>query len=51
MFEEERLVVAKDANVRNEDSFDIYDPRNPINKRRREEGKPEKPTSRQGRRH
>ena len=27
---------AKDANIRDEDTFDIYDPRNPINKRRRE---------------
>ena len=24
--------------MQNEDTFDIYDPRNPINKRRREEG-------------
>ena len=31
-------MVAKDANVQNEDTFDIYDPRNPINKRRRDEG-------------
>ncbi|CAG2101793.1 unnamed protein product, partial [Medioppia subpectinata] len=31
--------LAKDANLRNEeDWYDIYDPRNPINKRRREEG-------------
>ena len=36
---EEELVLAKDANLRNEeDWYDIYDPRNPINKRRREEG-------------
>ena len=34
-------MVAKDANVQNEDTFDIYDPRNPLNKRRREEGKPQ----------
>ena len=27
---------AKDANMRDEDTFDIYDPRNPINQRRRE---------------
>ena len=38
-FADEKVVaVAKDANVQNEDTFDIYDPRNPINKRRREEG-------------
>jgi peptidyl-prolyl cis-trans isomerase SDCCAG10 len=36
---EDDPVLAKDANMRNEeDWFDIYDPRNPINKRRREEG-------------
>ena len=34
---EEKLVLAKDANVQNEDTFDIYDPRNPLNKRRRGE--------------
>lgn len=34
---EEENVLAKDANLRNEeDWYDIYDPRNPINKRRRE---------------
>ena len=36
--EEKTVLVTKDANVQNEDTFDIYDPRNPINKRRREEG-------------
>ena len=35
---DEKLVLAKDANIQNEDTFDIYDPRNPLNKRRREEG-------------
>lgn len=36
---EEEQILAKDANLRNEeDWYDIYDPRNPINKRRREEG-------------
>ena len=36
---EEKIVRAKDANIQNEDTFDIYDPRNPLNKRRRgEEG-------------
>ncbi len=34
---EERLVLAKDANKKDEDTYDIYDPRNPINKRRRGE--------------
>lgn len=34
---EEKLVLAKDANIQNEDTFDIYDPRNPLNKRRRGE--------------
>ncbi|XP_028661302.1 spliceosome-associated protein CWC27 homolog isoform X1 [Erpetoichthys calabaricus] len=29
----------KDANVQDEDTFEIYDPRNPVNKRRREESK------------
>ena len=38
-FSEERWAVSKDASVQNEDTFDIYDPRNPINKRRREDGK------------
>jgi len=28
--------LAKDANIANEDTFEIYDPRNPINQRRRE---------------
>ncbi len=32
------MVLAKDANMQNEDTFDIYDPRNPLNKRRRGEG-------------
>lgn len=29
----------KDANIRDEDTYEIFDPRNPINKRRREESK------------
>lgn len=36
---EDEIVLAKDANAigsKEEDWFDIYDPRNPINKRRRE---------------
>ena len=36
--DEKTVMVAKDANIQNEDTFDIYDPRNPINKRRRDEG-------------
>ena len=35
---EEEVRAAKDANMRNdEDWFDIHDPRNPINKRRRDD--------------
>lgn len=35
---EDEIVLARDANIRNEeDWYDIYDPRNPINKRRRNE--------------
>ena len=30
---------AKDASVQDEDTFEIYDPRNPINQRRREASK------------
>lgn len=29
----------KDANVQDEDTYEIFDPRNPINKRRREASK------------
>ena len=36
-FTEERWALARDTSVQNEDTFDIYDPRNPLNKRRREE--------------
>ena len=32
-------VLAKDANTKDDDWFDIYDPRNPLNKRRREKAK------------
>lgn len=32
-------VLAKDANTKGDDWFEIYDPRNPINKRRREASK------------
>jgi peptidyl-prolyl cis-trans isomerase SDCCAG10 len=36
-FESNDPVQAKDANRKDDDWFDIYDPRNPINKRRREQ--------------
>ena len=35
-FESDDPVLAKDANTKDDDWFDIYDPRNPLNKRRRE---------------
>ena len=38
-FEAERAILAKDANTKGDDWFDIYDPRNPVNKRRREQTK------------
>ena len=38
-FESEDPVLAKDANTKDDDWFDIYDPRNPLNKRRREKKK------------
>lgn len=37
-FDEQSRKV-KDANIPDEDTFEIYDPRNPVNKRRREESK------------
>uniref|UniRef100_A0A8C5PFV3 Spliceosome-associated protein CWC27 homolog n=1 Tax=Leptobrachium leishanense TaxID=445787 RepID=A0A8C5PFV3_9ANUR len=37
--ENEKGPKVKDANVPDEDTFEIYDPRNPVNKRRREESK------------
>ncbi|KAJ7335919.1 hypothetical protein JRQ81_013860 [Phrynocephalus forsythii] len=36
---EDRTRKVKDASVQDEDTFEIYDPRNPVNKRRREESK------------
>lgn len=33
----DNLVVAKDANTKDDDWFEIYDPRNKLNKRRRGE--------------
>ncbi|CAG4963635.1 unnamed protein product [Colias eurytheme] len=35
-FEDKGAVLAKDASTKSDDWFDIYDPRNPINKRKRE---------------
>ncbi|XP_054613872.1 spliceosome-associated protein CWC27 homolog isoform X2 [Dunckerocampus dactyliophorus] len=36
---DEQTHKVKDANMQDEDTFEIYDPRNPVNKRRREESK------------
>ena len=36
-FQTEDPILAKDANTKGDDWFDIYDPRNPLNKRRRKE--------------
>ena len=38
-FENDDPVFAKDANTKDDDWFDIYDPRNPLNRRRREKKK------------
>ena len=38
-FESNTPVLAKDASTKTDDWFEIYDPRNPINKRRREASK------------
>jgi hypothetical protein len=38
-FETNTPVLAKDASTKSDDWFEIYDPRNPINKRRREASK------------
>ena len=35
-FQSDDPIVAKDANTKDDDWFNIYDPRNPLNKRRRE---------------
>jgi len=40
-FESNDPVLAKDASTKDDDWFDIYDPRNPLNKRRREKDKVE----------
>ena len=38
-FESDGPVLAKDASTKDDDWFDIYDPRNPLNQRRREKDK------------
>jgi hypothetical protein len=38
-FETNKPALAKDASTKTDDWFEIYDPRNPINKRRREASK------------
>jgi len=38
-FESNTPALAKDASTKTDDWFEIYDPRNPINKRRREASK------------
>lgn len=38
-FEDNNPVLAKDAATKEDDWYDVYDPRNPINKRRREASK------------
>ncbi|XP_026479974.1 spliceosome-associated protein CWC27 homolog [Ctenocephalides felis] len=38
-FEDKGAVLAKDASTKGDDWFEIYDPRNPLTKRRREESK------------
>ncbi|XP_013782412.1 peptidyl-prolyl cis-trans isomerase CWC27 homolog [Limulus polyphemus] len=38
-FEDTGPVLAKDANIRSAESFEIFDPRNPLNQRRRESSK------------
>jgi peptidyl-prolyl cis-trans isomerase SDCCAG10 len=40
--EKEEAVLAKDASTKQDDWFDIYDPRNPINKRKRHEDEEKK---------
>jgi len=40
-FESNDPVLAKDASTKDDDWFDIYDPRNPLNKRRRDKDKVE----------
>lgn len=47
--EEERIVIAKDASIQNEDTYDLSDPRHPLNKRRRAEGEIQAPRKRKER--
>jgi peptidyl-prolyl cis-trans isomerase SDCCAG10 len=37
VFNEEKVVLAKDALNKDVDYYDIFDPRNPLNERRRQE--------------
>lgn len=37
-FKEDVPVLAKDASTKGDDWYDVYDPRNPLNKRKRKEG-------------
>lgn len=36
-FDENAAVLARDANTKGDDWYEVFDPRNPLNKRRREE--------------
>lgn len=45
-FEENGAVLAKDAATKKDDWYDVYDPRNPLNKRRRGEDKEKASSSR-----
>lgn len=36
-FDENEAVLARDANTKGDDWYEVFDPRNPLNKRRREE--------------
>lgn len=38
-FDDDEAVLARDANTKNDDWYEVFDPRNPLNKRRREESK------------
>ncbi|UYV70076.1 CWC27 [Cordylochernes scorpioides] len=49
--EEETPVLAHDANIRSADSFDLSDPRNPLNQRRRGDEKPERSSHRRDKHH
>ena len=47
--DDDKVVLAKDANLQGEDTYDITDPRHPLNKRRREEGASQMPRKQRGR--